>query len=85
MHPGSVSRGFRQVFAVSPKAFRLQARTHAALKLYRTTSLTAAAIAHACEFADQAHLSRSITALTGAAASHLRSLAPRSRLAGHQR
>lgn len=84
MHPGSVSRGFRQVFAVSPKAFRLQARTHAALKLYRTTSLTAAAIAHACDFADQAHLSRSIAALTGATASHLCRPAPMPRSAGHK-
>ena len=72
LHPGSVSRGFQQLFAVSPKAFRLQARTHAALKLYRGTSLAASAIAHLCGFADQAHLSRSVTALTGATASHLR-------------
>lgn len=82
MHPGSVSRGFRQVFAVSPKAFRLQARTHAALKLYRNTSLTASAIAHTCGFADQAHLSRSITALTGTAASQLRDRAPTPHAAG---
>lgn len=72
LHPGSVSRGFRQVFAISPKAFRLQARAHAALTLYRNSSLTGAAIAHDCGFADQAHLSRSITALTGVAASQLR-------------
>ncbi|WP_445147218.1 helix-turn-helix transcriptional regulator [Dyella sp. Tek66A03] len=72
LHPGSVSRGFQQVFAVSPKAFRLQARTHAALKLYRASSLPAAAIAHMCGFADQAHFSRSVTALTGATASRLR-------------
>ena len=72
MHPGSVSRGFRQVFAVSPKAFRLQARTHAALRLYRGSPLTASAIAHTCGFADQAHLSRSITAMTGTNASKLR-------------
>ena len=72
LHPGSVSRGFQQVFAVSPRAFRLQARTHAALKLYRGTSLAASAIAQICGFADQAHLSRSVTALTGATASHLR-------------
>jgi catalase len=50
----------------------LQERTHAALKLYRTTSLTAAAIAHACDFADQGHPGRSIAALTVATASHLR-------------
>lgn len=72
LHPGSVSRGFHQVFAVSPKAFRLHARTHAAVKLYRGTSLAASAIAQVCGFADQAHLSRSVTALTGAKASHLR-------------
>lgn len=73
LHPGSVSRGFQQIFSVSPRTFRLQARTLAALKLYRGTSLAASAIAHLCGFADQAHLSRSVTALTGATASRLRS------------
>lgn len=81
LHPGSVSRGFGQVFAISPKAFRLQARTHAALKLYRSTSLTASAIAHTCGFADQAHLSRSITALTGVTASQFREPTSRHRQA----
>lgn len=76
LHPGSVSRGFRQVFALSPKAFRLQARTHAALKMCRGTSLNAAAIAHACGFADQAHFSRAVAALTGSTPRRLRTPPP---------
>lgn len=76
LHPGSVSRGFRQVFEVSPKAFRLHARTHLALRLRREGAKTASAIAHECGFADQAHLCRSIATVTGA---RRREPAPRGR------
>ncbi|MDR3441072.1 AraC family transcriptional regulator [Telmatospirillum sp.] len=65
LHLGSLSRGFRQVFEVSPKAFRLRARTHQALRLYRSTTLPGATIAYQCGFADQAHMIRSIAAVTG--------------------
>jgi AraC-like DNA-binding protein len=64
LHPGSVSRGFRQVFEISPKAFRLHARTHLAMRLRREGARTASAIAHESGFADQAHLCRSIATVT---------------------
>lgn len=76
LHPGSVSRGFRQVFEISPKAFRLHARTHLAMRLRREGARTASAIAHECGFADQAHLCRSIATVTG---SSRNTRAPRTR------
>jgi AraC-like DNA-binding protein len=71
LHHGSLSRGFRRVFEVSPRSFRLQARTHAALKLVRGTTMTGAGIAQACGFADQAHMSRALRTMTGLPASQL--------------
>jgi AraC-like DNA-binding protein len=67
-----MSRGFRRVFELSPRSFRLHARTHAALRLVRGTTMTGAGIAHACGFADQAHMSRALRAMTGFAPSKLR-------------
>lgn len=72
LHHGSMSRGFRRVFELSPKSFRLHARTHAALRLVRSTTMTGASIAHVCGFADQAHMSRALRAMTGLSASRLR-------------
>lgn len=72
LHRGSLSRGFRRVFEVSPKAFRLQARTHAALRLLHGRTLRGAEVAQACGFADQAHMGRALRALTGLSASQLR-------------
>ena len=73
LHRGSMSRGFRRVFELSPRSFRLHARTHAALRLVRGTTMTGASIAHACGFADQAHMSRALRAMTGLPPSQLRS------------
>jgi AraC-like DNA-binding protein len=72
LHRGSLSRGFRRVFGLSPKAFRLHARTHAALRLLHGRTLRGAEIAQACGFADQAHMGRALRALTGLSASQLR-------------
>jgi AraC-like DNA-binding protein len=72
LHRGSLSRGFRRVFEVSPKAFRLQARSHAALRLLHGSAMRAADIAWACGFADQAHMRRALRASTGLTASQLR-------------
>jgi AraC-like DNA-binding protein len=65
LNPGSLSRGFRDVYQASPQRFRLQARTRRAWRrvLEETCSLTR--IAHECAFADLAHMSRSIAAMTG--------------------
>ena len=63
--PETVSRGFRQAFGVSPKLFRLEVRTRRAWGLVVRSRRELTAIAHDLEFADLAHMSRSIVALTG--------------------
>ena len=65
LHPGSVSRGFGQVFGLSPQSFRLQARGHQALRRLREGQGSLGALAHACGFADQPHLNRTLLAMTG--------------------
>jgi len=59
-----VSRGFTRVFGVSPQRYRLEARARAALAdLAGAASLAAVAAQHG--FADQAHMTRSVRAVTG--------------------
>jgi AraC-like DNA-binding protein len=64
--PSSVSRGFRKVFGVTPAAFRLGARARQAFRMITESGQPFAAVAAATGFADQAHMSRAIRALTGA-------------------
>ncbi|MBS0335197.1 MAG: helix-turn-helix transcriptional regulator [Proteobacteria bacterium] len=64
--PEELSRGFRRHFGASPKRYRLEARSRRAWGLVMRSSQTLTAIAHECGFADLAHLSRSVRALTGA-------------------
>lgn len=66
--PATVSRGFRKVFGIAPAAFRLGARARRAFRMIRGSDLSFAAIAATTGFADQAHMSRAIRALTGATA-----------------
>lgn len=47
LHRGSVSRGFRQVFGITPVAFRLVQRTRRALAAVRTSTAQLSTIAHA--------------------------------------
>jgi AraC-like DNA-binding protein len=61
----SVSRGFRRAYGVAPSRFRLELRTRRALALIRAGKESLAAIAQECGFADQPHLTRSLSALTG--------------------
>lgn len=65
LDPASVSRGFVRVYGVSPKRFRLEARTRRALRMLSAWRGSVAALAADCGFADQAHFSRSVRALTG--------------------
>ncbi|HSM96785.1 MAG TPA: AraC family transcriptional regulator [Rhizomicrobium sp.] len=65
--PETVSRGFGKVFGLTPASFRLEVRARRAFALIRETSLPLAAIAAKTGFADQAHMSRAMRALTGAA------------------
>ena len=74
LDPASVSRGFARAYGISPKRFRLEARTrHAVLALSGWQgSLAMFAADHG--FADQAHFTRAVTALTGRAPGKVRSI-----------
>jgi len=66
--PGwTISRGFAQVFGVSPEAFRARARARRAFGSIYDTPTSLATIAAELGFADQAHMTRSVKQLTGAA------------------
>ncbi len=61
-----LSRGFGKVFGVTPRRFRWEARTRAALAdLAAGAALPLAELALAHGFADQAHMTRSVRALSG--------------------
>jgi AraC-like DNA-binding protein len=63
--PATVSRGFRQVFGLSPAAFRAQVRARAAWRALVDGQAPLAAVAADAGFADQAHMTRAVGALTG--------------------
>ena len=63
--PWTVSRGFALVFGVSPEVFRSRARAHQALKFIQDTSAPLASISADLGFADQSHMTRRVTQLTG--------------------
>lgn len=73
--PWTISRGFSQVFGVSPEAFRARLRAQRALKAIQETQLPLAVIAAELGFADQAHMTRSVNQLTGIAPQAWRSVA----------
>lgn len=60
----SIARGFRRAYGITPLAFRARARALKALALLASRE-SLAHIAASSGFADQAHMSRSIRALTG--------------------
>jgi AraC-like DNA-binding protein len=61
----SVSRGFARAYGVTPKRFRLEARAHHATQLLPTWRGALADLAAELGFADQAHMSRAVAAITG--------------------
>lgn len=63
--PWTISRGFMRVFGISPEAFRARNRAQRALRAIQTTELSLVSIAAQLDFADQAHMTRSIKQLTG--------------------
>lgn len=69
VRPEALSRGFRRYFGTSPKLYRLEARSRRAWQKVVQSTQTLTTIAHECGFADLAHLSRSVRALTGASPS----------------
>jgi AraC-like DNA-binding protein len=72
LHPASLSRGFRQVFGVTPLAYRLAQRTHRAIAALVRTPAPLSAIAHDCGFTDQAHMSRAVLQAAAATPGALR-------------
>lgn len=64
--PETVSRGFRRVFGVAPKVFRLESRARQAWNRIPGTRSTLTEIAADFGFSDLAHFSRAVRALTGA-------------------
>lgn len=65
LDPASVSRGFARAYGVSPKRFRLEVRTRRALAVLPAWRGSLADLAADQGFADQAHLARSVVAMTG--------------------
>ena len=80
--PWTISRGFAQVFGVSPEAFRARVRARKAWKAVQGTVVPLAAIAAELGFADQAHMTRSVKELTGLAPQAWRSAANRFKTEG---
>jgi AraC-like DNA-binding protein len=65
LDPASVSRGFRRVFGISPKRFRLEAKVARAMEGIGSGGVSAARMALDCGFADQAHMCRAFRLIVG--------------------
>ncbi|MEZ0241851.1 MAG: helix-turn-helix domain-containing protein [Sphingomonas sp.] len=74
LDPASVSRGFARAYGVSPKRFRLEARTRRAVLALSGWHGSLAVFAADHGFADQAHFTRAVTALTGRTPGKVRSI-----------
>lgn len=72
LSPASVSRGFSRAFGVSPKRFRLEARTRHAMRAIAETPGPLAQIAVESGFADQAHMTRALRGIAGTTPAELR-------------
>jgi AraC-like DNA-binding protein len=69
---GTISRGFGQLYGVTPATYRLLQRTHRAIRAIAGSRAPFAAIAQDCGFADQPHMVRSVRRMTGLAPRELR-------------
>lgn len=63
--PETVSRGFRQAYGTTPRRYRAEARTRRAWFEVSAGAQPLAEIAFDLGFADQSHMTRSLTAMTG--------------------
>jgi AraC-like DNA-binding protein len=72
LHPGSVSRGFRQQFGLTPAGFRSAARAQRAVRAVAGSQTALAEIALTAGFADQAHMGNAVRRLTGLSPTALR-------------
>jgi AraC-like DNA-binding protein len=64
--PATVSRGFRRAYGTAPVAFRAQMRARHAWHAIEHSPMSLSVIAAENGFADQAHMTRAVGALTGA-------------------
>ncbi len=63
--PWAISRGFMQVFGLSPSAFRARARSRQAWKAIASSEAPLVQIATDLGFSDQPHMTRSVKRMTG--------------------
>ncbi len=68
----SLSRGFRLAYGVSPKRYRLEQRARRAIRQLPAWAGSLAALAAETGFADQAHLTRTVGAISGTTPQQLR-------------
>jgi AraC-like DNA-binding protein len=72
LSPQTLSRGFRQAYGTTPKRFRAEHRAQRAVRALPDWTGTLASLAAEVGFADQAHLTRAVRALTGRTPGQLR-------------
>jgi AraC-like DNA-binding protein len=63
--PATVSRGFASAYGVTPARYRAELRARRAWQAIRASSAPLAAVACDGGFADQAHMTRAVRAVTG--------------------
>ncbi|KQW43228.1 MULTISPECIES: helix-turn-helix domain-containing protein [unclassified Roseateles] len=74
--PPSISRGFRRAYGTTPKRYRLELRAVQALRRLPGWRGSMAMLAAETGFADQAHMTRAIVAMTGVTPTRLVGLNP---------
>lgn len=70
--PASISRGFHKAFGVGAAGYRAEAQARRAWNAITQTSSPLVEIADEAGFADQAHMTRAVSRLTGRPAGHWR-------------
>ena len=65
LDPATVSRGFAKAFGTTPSRYRAEARTRLALRAIASGPVRLVDVALQLGFADQAHMTRSVAAMTG--------------------
>jgi AraC-like DNA-binding protein len=68
----TLSRAFHKLYGITPASFRVEARARAAWRRIVAENTPLAAIACECGFADQAHMTRAVRALSDASPSDWR-------------
>ncbi|MDQ2877935.1 MAG: AraC family transcriptional regulator [Pseudomonadota bacterium] len=72
LRPASLSRGFALAYGVSPKRYRYEQRARRAVQALSGWRDPLSRLAATLDFADQAHMTRAVVALTGMAPGSLR-------------